>query len=43
MLHFTTGGGECQGDERIIYLKLLSDTDNLLSVWDNLLSVAIVI
>ena len=27
----------------IIYLMLLSDTDNLLSVWDNLLSVAIVI
>ena len=27
----------------IIYLMLLSDTANLLSVWDNLLSVAIVI
>ena len=27
----------------IIYLILLSDTDNLVSVWDNLLSVAIVV
>ena len=27
----------------IIYLLLLSDTDNLLSVWDNLLAVVIVI
>ena len=30
-------------DKGAIYLMLLSNTDNLLSVWDNLLSVAIVI
>ena len=29
-------------DFMIIYLMLLSDTENLLSVWENVLSVAIV-